>query len=254
MNRRAFTLIELLVVISIIALLIALLLPSLGSARAAARRVNCLSQLRQITIATHNYASDFDGWIMPTNAGGVDNGDWFFFLGEYLQVPKLADFPPAGPRPELSIDDQWANNPLVCPDFADRMDALGATRLERRFNGGYGKSRRICPNETAQEGCHGGPIGGGDWNAQRRSYGRIDAVPMPSLKLLIGDGGGSDLGTFWQATNASNRDLDQYRHGDAANLTYLDGHAATLAADTIWDRAWNERDNAAGPFLFREQD
>jgi prepilin-type N-terminal cleavage/methylation domain-containing protein len=60
-NRtRAFTLIELLVVISIIALLIALLLPSLSAAREAARRAVCLSNTRQLAVATTIYAADFD--------------------------------------------------------------------------------------------------------------------------------------------------------------------------------------------------
>ncbi len=59
-TRKAFTLIELLVVISIIALLIALLLPALGNARESARTVQCASQLRQIAIAKFVYAGDYD--------------------------------------------------------------------------------------------------------------------------------------------------------------------------------------------------
>ncbi len=65
---RAFTLIELLVVISIIALLIALLLPALGQAKNAARRTLCMSNVRSQGQAFLSFAGDHEG-ILPSSTG-----------------------------------------------------------------------------------------------------------------------------------------------------------------------------------------
>jgi prepilin-type N-terminal cleavage/methylation domain-containing protein/prepilin-type processing-associated H-X9-DG protein len=82
-HRRGFTLIELLVVIAIIAVLIALLLPAVQSAREAARRAQCVNNLKQITLAVHNYHDGNN--TFPPARKGCCWGTWNIFLLPYLE-------------------------------------------------------------------------------------------------------------------------------------------------------------------------
>ncbi len=109
-QREAFTLIELLVVIAVIALLISILLPALGQAREAARRVKCLSNLKQTAMGIVTYSNDYASWTpinyetpthvfpiprkaIPRSTQGID---WWHRLGGKLvdwgknQIPNAA--------------------------------------------------------------------------------------------------------------------------------------------------------------------
>ena len=100
-KQSGFTLIELLVVIAIIAVLIALLLPAVQQAREAARRSQCLNNLKQLGLALHNYHDTFNAF--PARANYDESGNsllsWRVHLLPYLEQNELYE--------QFHLDEPW---------------------------------------------------------------------------------------------------------------------------------------------------
>ncbi len=141
LNRAGFTLVELLVVIAIIGVLVSLLFPAVQGIREAARRTQCLNNLKQLGLALHNFESAHrvfpaSGWTMvgPGNPNGKYMG-WRPIILPFLEQGALADLY----DPKLNW---WESTNAVsaavpvpgfeCPSVPSREDVLSAVAKSPR--------------------------------------------------------------------------------------------------------------------------
>jgi prepilin-type N-terminal cleavage/methylation domain-containing protein/prepilin-type processing-associated H-X9-DG protein len=89
--RAGFTLIELLVVIAIIAILAALLLPTLGMAKAKAQSATCRNHLKQLQLGWLMYLHDNNDYLVPNKDGDRGDGNWISFPGSWVEGDAQID-------------------------------------------------------------------------------------------------------------------------------------------------------------------
>lgn len=219
--RPGFTLIELLVVMSIIATLISLLLPAIQNARQAARRTQCLNNMRQVGLALHAFAAKTPNQQFPpygtwgdffVNNGNWQNGGSSGFPLRNWVVDILSELD------RQDIFDRWNH------DYHYRQLSIGSRGLSNRdLMENYTLKVLLCPSDQSAVGASGGlsyvvnagyanidgPLAGfesgwGHTSSQKRNP-HDNSQPDLDLNVngQINDAGDSDLhrrsGVMWRA-------------------------------------------------------
>lgn len=211
--QHGFTLIELLVVISIIAMLMGILLPVLGQARDAARASVCRSNLRQLALANVAYAVEHRQHYAPGAARMFDNLDRWH--GKRLSTSDPFDPTLGALSPYFEID-----GVKQCPLF--EMFLEGGFEAG---NGGYGYNNEYVGRDVRT-----------DFNSELGAS--TDWFANPTQTVMFGDAAFSQISPTlglieysfveppqftWGPANPS----IHFRHNQAVNIAWLDGHVDT---------------------------
>lgn len=220
-TRHGFTLVELLVVIGIIGLLISILLPALSRARESGYSVKCLSNLRQLGMATTMYANESKGFLpYPTTTLG-EKVLWYNVLDPYLKSLNGVNG-----RTGVAADREYNayKQCVVWDTFEGGVEITGGQNKQREFARTYKMNSHLRYN-----------------NPYRQA--KTTDVRNPTRFVYLGDGLSLDQsgpvddqwesGQFSMEVNDKTQATPALRHMRAANILFVDSHAETVLLKTI---------------------
>jgi prepilin-type N-terminal cleavage/methylation domain-containing protein/prepilin-type processing-associated H-X9-DG protein len=193
-RRAGFTLIELLVVIAIIAVLIALLLPAVQQAREAARRMQCKNNLKQLTLALHNYHDVFNVFP-PSSTGGTfgSNGIWIRSASFYEQGNLFDRYNfNLGYDANSAVVRPYRVGMLLCPSGSvEKTLSTNANEIDVQTTHYYGNAGPIGINTAASNGVTSGTTNYGRDTSRENmsSFGELatDGLFQLNGKIGLGD-------------------------------------------------------------------